>query len=371
MKNTLSFASALALGLLATPGTSADTPKRAGYTRNVAIVVYEGVEILDFGGPTEVLASASGYANQTGEPGLHVYTVSKTTSPLRSQGIVTIVPEFSIQNAPRPDILVVPGGNSGSVWKDPEFLAWVKTAAEGSEVTLTVCTGAFILGRAGLLESKEITTWYGALENLRTSFPKSTVQPGRRFIDNGKFITTAGVSAGIDGSLHLVARLFGRVVADQTARYMEYHWTPEAYLSTKYALLNPSTTDRGRSLQLAEIHREEGDFEGAMRELRALVAKDPADGIAWYRLGLTQVGAKDRRGATGSFLKAAGDPKLRGDAYYNIACAEALEKRTTESIEALKKAVEAGFKSKGQLEGDPDLASVRSDPRFAAILASM
>lgn len=371
MKRTLSFSFVLALGFLATSATASDPPKRAGYTRNVAIIVYEGVEILDFGGPTEVLASASGYANQTGEPGLNVYTVSKTTAPLKSQGVVTIVPEFSIQNAPKPDILVVPGGNSGSVSKDPAFLAWVKNAAENAEVTLTVCTGAFILGKAGLLESQEITTWYGALENLRTSFPKSTVEPGRRFIDNGRFITTAGVSAGIDGSLHLVARLFGRVVADQTARYMEYHWTPEAYLSTKYFLLNPSTTDRGRSLQLAEIHRSEGDPTGALRELEALIARDSADAAAWYRLGQVKMALKDNHAATQAFAKAAADPKLSANAYYNLACIEALEKRTAESIDALKKAITAGFKARWQLENDPDLASVRSDPRFAAILASM
>jgi transcriptional regulator GlxA family with amidase domain len=156
----------------------------------------------------------------------------------------------------------VPGGSSGSVSGDAEFVAWVKSAAGKADVTLTVCTGAFVLAKAGLLDGKEVTTWYDAVERLRRDAPKSTVLAGRRFVDSGRFITTAGVSAGIDGSLHLAARLFGRVVADQTARYMEYHWTPEPYLAKGYALLNPSADEAGRRLQMAEILRTDGNPDG-------------------------------------------------------------------------------------------------------------
>jgi transcriptional regulator GlxA family with amidase domain len=233
--------------------------------RNVAIVIYEGVEILDFAGPAEVLDAAGTFASPGGGTALNVYTVSKSTKPLKSQGFITILPEYSIENAPRPDLVVVPGGNSGSITNDPEFFAWVKGAAGKAEATLTVCTGAFVLAKAGYLDGKEITTWYGAIEKLRQQAPKAMVQPGRRFVDNGRFVTTAGVSAGIDGSLHLVARLFGRAVADQTARYMEYHWTPEPYLAKDYKLLNPSTDEEGRRLQLAELQRTAADAAPAAK----------------------------------------------------------------------------------------------------------
>ena len=251
---------ALLVVLLVAVTIASAAPANAGPApRNVAIVIYEGVEILDFAGPAEVLAAAGSFASPGGGTALNVYTVSKSTKPLKSQGFITIVPEYSIENAPRPDLVVVPGGNSGSITNDPEFFAWVKGAAGRAEATLTVCTGAFVLAKAGYLDGKEITTWYGAVEKLQKAAPKSTVQAGRRFVDNGRFITTAGVSAGIDGSLHVVARLFGRAVADQTARYMEYHWTPEPYLARDYKLLNPSTDEAGRRLQLAELERTAGD----------------------------------------------------------------------------------------------------------------
>jgi len=120
-------------------------------------------------------------------------------------------------------------------------------------VTISVCTGAFVLAKAGALDGKNATTWFGATERLRQMVPKATVLDGRRFIDEGRIVTTAGVSAGIDGALHLVARLAGRAVADQTARYMEYHWVAEPYLAQTYSLLNPSLDERGRASQRAAL----------------------------------------------------------------------------------------------------------------------
>jgi transcriptional regulator GlxA family with amidase domain len=124
------------------------------------------------------------------------------------------------------------------------FLEWAKGSASQAEIAVSVCTGAFILAKAGLLDGKEATTWYGMLDKLEKDFPKVRVRRGNRFVDNGKIVTTAGVSAGIDGSLHVVARLLGSQVAGQTAQYMEYRWTPEAYLSNSYTYLNPSLDSR-------------------------------------------------------------------------------------------------------------------------------
>jgi transcriptional regulator GlxA family with amidase domain len=225
----------------------------AARTRNVAIVLYEGVEVLDFAGPAEVFAAAAGFAGTADQPAFRTYTMGATRDPIVSQGFVRIVPEFSTEDAPKPDIVVFPGGSSGRLTSDPKFMAWATKAMQDAEVTLTVCTGAFVAAKAGLLDGQVATTWYDAIDRLRQAAPKATVQEGRRFVDNGRIVTTAGVSAGIDGALHVVARLVGRSAADQTARYMEYHWSPEAYLARTYSYLNPGLDAAGRAAQPAAI----------------------------------------------------------------------------------------------------------------------
>jgi transcriptional regulator GlxA family with amidase domain len=198
--------------------------------RNVAIVLYEGVELLDFAGPGEVFAAAA----VGGEPAFRVYTVATSKTPLTSQGFVKIIPDFTIDDAPHPDVIVLPGGSSSALTNDARFMAWARKALDGAEVSMSVCTGAFVLAKAGLLDGRVATTWFGAIDRLRKAAPNATVQEGRRFVDQGRIVTTAGVSAGIDGALHVVARLLGRGVADQTARYMEYRWSPEPYLVETY-----------------------------------------------------------------------------------------------------------------------------------------
>jgi transcriptional regulator GlxA family with amidase domain len=212
--------------------TSAAEPPHK--TRNVAIVLYEGVELLDFAGPSEVFAAAANIAAAGETPAFRVYTVARSKAPIVSQGFVRIMPEFSVEDAPRPDIVLFPGGNSAAFSGDPKAMAWAQRAIDGAEVAMSVCTGAFILVKAGVLDGKTATTWYGAIEKLRAAAPRTNVQDGRRFVDQGRVLTTAGVSAGIDGALHLVARLHGRSAADKTARYMEYRWSPEPYLAGGY-----------------------------------------------------------------------------------------------------------------------------------------
>ncbi|MEO6325560.1 MAG: DJ-1/PfpI family protein [Thermoanaerobaculia bacterium] len=371
-----SLASVLVFATLchAVPASAAAQPpavKREGYTRTVAIVVYEGVEILDFTGPAEVFKAAGGFGEVNGQPAFRPYIVGPSTEPLTSQGFIKIVPEYSFANAPRPDIVVIPGGNTGRLIADPLAMAWIKRVVDESEVAVSVCSGAFALVKTGITDGKDITTWYGAVERLREVATSSRVHAGRRFIDNDRFITTAGVSAGIDGSLHLVARLLGRSVADQTAQYMEYRWTPEAYISSHYATLNPSTDARGRALQLASLNSAGGNAAEARRVLDELVAKDPADADTWYILGTTLVSDHDYDAAARAFGKSATKPELRVRSLYNLACAQALANRKSEALDALRKAVDAGFKSKSQVMADSDLASLKGDARLDAILKSM
>lgn len=225
----------LLLVLVCSPAADAAEAATRPVTRNVAIVLYEGVELLDFAGPGEVFSAAADLGAVGGQPAFRVYTVATSKAPLTSQGFVKILPDFSISDAPKPDLIVVPGGNSANLTNDPRFMAWAKKAFAEAEVSISVCTGAFVLGKAGLLDGHSATTWFGAVEKLRKAVPGATVEEGRRFIDIGPVVTTAGVSAGIDGALHVVARLLGRDVAEKTAQYMEYRWTPEPYLIGRYA----------------------------------------------------------------------------------------------------------------------------------------
>jgi transcriptional regulator GlxA family with amidase domain len=234
-------------------GANAVKPAPKPYTRNVAVVLYEGVEALDFAGPLEVFAAAGGIAASDGQPAFNVYTVSKSHASVTSQGVLTVTPQYSIDDAPKPDLIVVPGGNSSAVTGDAAFMQWIVEGARASELTMTVCTGAYALGRAGLLDGLDVTTFYNAIDGLQAAAPKAHVQRGRRFVDNGHYVTTAGVSAGMDGALHVVARLLGRRVADATAQYMEYRWTPEPYLVGGYPLLNPSLDAKGKSAEQAEL----------------------------------------------------------------------------------------------------------------------
>jgi putative intracellular protease/amidase len=371
-----------AIALLSAAGLRAETraaTAKAGeparpYTRNVAIVLYEGVELLDFAGPGEVFQAAGGFASYRDQPGFKVYTVAMTPKPVTSQRFLKVTPDYSLDDAPRPDIIVIPGGNSTNLIQDEKFMAWAAKATHDAELTLTVCTGAFVPAKLGLLDGATATTWYGAIDSLRTAAPKTTVQSGRRFVDNGSIITTAGVSAGIDGALHTVARLAGRAVADRTARYMEYHWTPEPYLAQDYSYLNPSLDAVGRAAQQAELLAEEKDFAGAAQAFRDLTAKSPDDGYLWGRLAyvLHAGGQLDPAiDANLRALRATGPKSVRAGALYDLACLYTVKGRTDDALRSLEEAVGAGFDNRRSLLVDPELEALRMEERFKKLVAAL
>jgi transcriptional regulator GlxA family with amidase domain len=184
---------------------------------NICFYLQNGVEILDFAGPMEVFSYA----------GFHVFTVSKTKGPIVTQGILSITPDYSIDDAPPAEILAFFGGNSHEAANDPAVIAWIKSRKSSTKYFFSVCTGAFIIGRAGILDSLTATTFHSSIEDLRGEFPSTKVLSDVRFVDNGTVITTAGISAGIDGALHLVAKLKGDLAAKEVARHMEYDkWVP-------------------------------------------------------------------------------------------------------------------------------------------------
>ncbi len=197
--------------------------------KRIAFYLQSGVEILDFAGPMEVFAYA----------GYEVFTVSKTKEPITSQGILKIIPDYDINDAPEAGILAFFGGNSSAASKNTAVINWVKSQ-QNIEYHFSVCTGAFVLAEAGILDGKTATTFHNALDNLEQNYPKIKVLKDARYVDNGKVITTAGISAGIDGALHLVAKLNGLNAARRVAYYMEYDkWTPgEGIILSEY---NPYT----------------------------------------------------------------------------------------------------------------------------------
>lgn len=184
--------------------------------KRIAFYLQEGVEVLDFAGPMEVFVYA----------GHEVFTVSKTKKPIRAQGILKVTPDYDIGDVPEFDILAFFGGNADNAYRDRKVIEWVK-AQTGVEYYFSVCTGAFVLAEAGILENQTATTFHSALDALEKNYPKVNVIRNVRFVDNGTIITTAGVSAGIDGALHMVAKLQGFEKAKEVAFYMEYDkWKP-------------------------------------------------------------------------------------------------------------------------------------------------
>ena len=188
--------------------------------RSVAIVLFDDVEVLDFAGPFEVF-SVCGRRSLL-DP-FDVYTVSERGQTIRARNGLIVTPLHSFESAPSPDILLVPGGfGTRREMKSPVMLEFVARVGTHCEFLLSVCTGALVLACAGLLDGLSATTHHLALDELRAVAPRTTVREGARIVDNGRVILSSGVSAGIDMSLHVVARLLGDDLALETARYMEY-----------------------------------------------------------------------------------------------------------------------------------------------------
>jgi len=138
---------------------------------------------------------------------------------------LSVNPSYTIQACPQPDILVVPGGlGTRKEMHNPILIDWIRNASQKAELILSVCTGALLLAKAGLLEGLSATTHHGAIELLKEVAPHTTIQANKRIIDNGRIIVSAGISAGIDMSLYVVAKLLGKGQALDTAQYMEYDW---------------------------------------------------------------------------------------------------------------------------------------------------
>jgi len=198
-------------------------PMQRSSRKHAAILVFNGVQIIDYAGPWEILDSE-----------FDVFTVSEKPDAITTSGGMSVNPTYTIENAPKAEILVVPGGGSsrvggpgvGSQMADPKVIRWVQEEAKDANYVMSVCNGAFILAQAGLLDRQTATTTAGFIDLLKTVAPQTKVVADQRFVDNGKIITTAGLSSGIDGALHIIDRVFGRGQSQFVAVNTEYNWDP-------------------------------------------------------------------------------------------------------------------------------------------------
>lgn len=206
---------------------------------NVGILVFDGVEILDFAGPFEVFSRTRlvpGAASRRSEESapFAVFTVAKSRTPISTTGGLTVTPHYGFADAPKIDLLVVPGGQgTRPLLDDPATLDWIRRAASGARQVASVCTGSLLLARAGLLAGRRATTHWGALDLLAT-LGAGQVERESRVVDDG-VITSAGVASGIDMAFYIVERLCGAEVADETAHYIEYRRVAGAAPQTSVA----------------------------------------------------------------------------------------------------------------------------------------
>lgn len=200
-------------------------------TQRVGIFVFDEMEVLDFAGPFEVFTTASRVHARTRRAGrapFSVFTVGQSLAPVKARAGLTVTPSQSFATHPPIDLLIIPGGVVSGPLANPDVIAWIAACAAKSRITASVCTGAFLLAQAGLLDGKPATTHWEDRAELQARFPKLQVEHGVRWVDTGPVVTSAGISAGIDMSLHLVERLTDRALAEATARQMEFDWTENA-----------------------------------------------------------------------------------------------------------------------------------------------
>jgi putative intracellular protease/amidase len=191
---------------------SAPETRRA--RKKAAILIFDGVQIIDYTGPYEIF----------GHAGIEVFTVAASAGTITTSMGMTVTPHYTLDDAPAADLLLIPGGGVGATQQDERVLKWIQERSQQAEYVMSVCNGAYILAKAGLLDGLTATTTAGLIDALPKVAPKVKVVRDQRYVDNGKFITTGGFSSGIDGALYVVSKLFGKAEAQMVALMEEYDW---------------------------------------------------------------------------------------------------------------------------------------------------
>jgi transcriptional regulator GlxA family with amidase domain len=194
-------------------------------SRSVAVLLFPGVELLDFAGPFEVF-SAARVSAESNDRLMDVFSVAEYREPIQCNNPVRVLPDYALDDCPPADVLVIPGGMGTRTAVDrAELVEWIARSSAQAELTTSVCTGSFLLAEAGLLDGKSATTHWASIERMRHEYRSVSVQESVRWVDAWPVVTSAGVSAGIDMALYVLTRLYGDEVASATARGIEYdHW---------------------------------------------------------------------------------------------------------------------------------------------------
>jgi YHS domain-containing protein/putative intracellular protease/amidase len=214
------------LPVAASSFASADQPRSSAVTNPlkppaqgpipVAFLVSDGAVVIDFAGPWEVFQDVMIPGHMDG--GFQLFTVSASTKPIQASGGMKILPDYTLENSPAPKVIVIPAQSA----PNEADLAWVRKCAKTADVTMSVCTGAYLLAKTGLLAGKSATTHHGSYVDFARAYPDIHMKRGARFVEDGNLATAGGLSSGIDLALRVVERYYGREVATQTAFTMEY-----------------------------------------------------------------------------------------------------------------------------------------------------
>ena len=280
----------IAMHPLVAPAASPAREMHGQPTVNVAIVLFDGVQIIDFAAPYEVFGTA----------GFGVVTISADGKPVTTAMGLKVTPDHSFADAPAFDLLVVPGGDVQDAMRDQALLGFLRQQDDDRRV-MSVCTGAHILASAGLLDDRKATTFHGAFGNFEAQFPKVDLLRDQRWVDSGRVVTSAGLSSGIDAALYLVSEFHGDKRARSVALHLEYPWDPTGgfvrgkMLDMKAPRLAGVAWPEGTSFQTLYSVGDTDQWEGRYLvgttatpdELLELIAADIASEGEWTRDGKT------------------------------------------------------------------------------------
>jgi transcriptional regulator GlxA family with amidase domain len=187
---------------------------------NIGIYLYDDAEVLDFSGPFEVFSTAKRLSDLR----WNIFFIAETNSMVTARGGLQLLPHYGIDNHPPLDLLLIVGGDHNDQMAKTNVIDWIGKQASQANRVATVCTGAFLLAQTGLLDDRLVTTHWQDVNALTNDFPALKVAKNIRWIEDGKYISSAGISAGIDMSLHLVSLIVSQKLANKTAKQMDYAW---------------------------------------------------------------------------------------------------------------------------------------------------
>lgn len=340
-------------------GADPDVVKKA----KVAVLVFPGVELLDFSGPGEVLAAARRADNTRL---FDVYTVGISKTAIKSTQFLSVIPQYDVSDAPPPNILVIPGGGVESAMNNQPLCAWIKRQAEGDCLLFSICNGATVLGKLGMLDGLEVATHHDNFAILQLLAPTIIPRPDRKFVDHGKVITAAGISSGIDAALYLVSRLHGAETARSTATYIEYdHWSG---FDTD-GRPQPSADERGVVSLPGRIH--ESQSWQLLRLIACLRSEGIEQALAQYPVWVHAAAGTDRQMLSQDGLRMSADWLFRHGRERQIALAilefsvAAFPQSALAHLDLGKALIETGDKAQAKVALEKALAL---DPENKAVL---